>query len=167
MKVESLEILSMAPFPNNELPLLLYKNAAGKAQPDPEWFEETFRTNGWTGSWRNGVYSFHHFHAEAHEVLGCYSGNASVLFGGPDGTEARLEAGDALIVPAGVGHCLIKASASFHVVGAYPKGTYPDLRRGSAKEYEILQRTVKAVPRPLRDPISGMTGALQELWFGA
>ena len=71
-------------FPNNEnLPLLLYTSAVTLPETDPATaFEALFSMNRWEGSWRNGIYGFHHYHSTAHEVLGIYRGQAQVQFGG-------------------------------------------------------------------------------------
>ena len=89
-------------FPNNKaLPALHYK---GALEPSPEVFERVFHTNNWIGSWRNGVYRFHHYHSVAHEVLGVYAGSALVRLGGESGETVQLDAGDVVVIPAGVAH---------------------------------------------------------------
>ena len=97
---------------------------------EPDWYEERFARNGWTGAWRNGVFDWHHFHTTTHEVLGCYQGNAKVQLGGPDGPVHDLSAGDVVIIPAGCAHKRISASDDFAVVGAYPGGARPDMQDG-------------------------------------
>ena len=109
MRTEHILLSPDPPFPNNDvLPLLLYRGVADPAA-EAAWFETVFARNGWTGSWRNGVYGYHHFHSTAHEVLGCYGGQATVRFGGPEGPEVTFGAGDAVVIPAGVGHCLVRS----------------------------------------------------------
>ena len=58
--------------PNNDrLPVLIYHRALDLFADDPAaHFERTFLRNGWPPQWRNGIYSFHHYHSTAHEVLG-------------------------------------------------------------------------------------------------
>lgn len=114
---------------------------------DAAGFEALFAQNGWTGSWRNGVYDFHHYHTGTHEVLGCYAGEAVVRFGGPDGADVRLTRGDAVIIPAGVAHCRQSASADFAVVGAYPGGASPDMKRGPGE--------AALLGPPAADPVLG------------
>ncbi len=71
-------------FPNNEkLPLVLYQGAIKLSSRDPaSTVEEIFYAHGWGGSWRNGIYPYHHYHSTAHEVLGVSRGSATVRLGG-------------------------------------------------------------------------------------
>jgi len=163
MTIESLPVPPMPPYPNNRWPLLVYRGALEAEPVRPEAFESGFASRGWVGSWRNGVYDFHHFHSSAHEVLGCYAGRATVRFGGPDGIDAVLEAGDAVVVPAGVAHALVSRSPDFRVVGAYPRSTTPDLLRGDPARYEEHGSRSREVPVPPRDPVAG-DGGIPELW---
>ena len=120
----------------------------GVGKTDPEWFENRFAANGWTGAWRNGVYGYHHYHATTHEVLGCHAGTARVQLGGPDGAVHEIAAGDVVVIPAGVAHRRVEASDDFAVVGAYPDGVTPDLQEGGGDPSIALDR-------PDRDPVLG------------
>src|SRR6201746_2270406 len=81
--------------PNNRLPFLVYKGAVDVANDHPEkTIEGLFGANGWGEMWRNGVYDYLHYHATVHEVLGVARGNAIVRFGGDNGTEREIAAGD-------------------------------------------------------------------------
>lgn len=117
-----------------------------------EWFEDRFAANGWTGSWRNGVYDWHHYHRTTHEVLGCYAGWAVIRLGGEMGQDHRIQAGDAVIIPAGLAHRRMQSSGDFAVVGAYPDGVSPDMQRGDGEACRL--RTWD------RDPVSGV-GSLE------
>lgn len=157
MKTELHRIAPQPPFPNNaSLPLVVFSGVFDSSAVSPEDFEKLFGENGWTGSWRNGIFGFHHYHSTAHEALGCYGGRALVQFGGPGGIQAEILAGDAVFVPAGTGHCLLDSQGDFHVVGAYPAGTYPDLCREDSPNYRKLSQTSRDVPPPpflpVRDP---------------
>src|SRR5580698_2264535 len=81
--------------PNNPMPFLVYKAAIVLDNADPEeTIEKLFAANGWGGMWRNGVYDFLHYHATVHEVLGVARGHAKVRFGGDQGREFEIAAGD-------------------------------------------------------------------------
>ena len=151
--------------PNNRLPLVVLRSAL---TPDPDdgaaAFERTFRDNGWTGTWRNGIYPFHHYHSTAHEVLGIARGSGEVQFGGEHGGILTVGTGDVVVVPAGVGHKRIGASDDFLVVGAYPEGQDWDLLRADPKDHGPAKDRIARVPWPGADPVHGADGPLLRLW---
>ncbi|MGI9336871.1 MAG: cupin domain-containing protein [Gammaproteobacteria bacterium] len=151
--------------PNNpRCALIAYRAAAAPAGSDPaSVFESLFASNGWGGGWRNGIFSFHHFHSTAHEVLGVYSGSARVQFGGEGGLTLDIETGDVVIVPAGVGHKQLSAS-KLGIVGAYPRGQSADLCRPDARALAQRTHQVASVRCPDRDPVCGANGPLRQLW---
>lgn len=151
------------PFPNNNtLPLVLYqlpREIIGAAA-----IEELFRRNGWDPAWRYGVFPYHHYHSTAHEVLGCYSGEARVQFGGPGSRTIILRPGIAAVIPAGVAHCNLGSSRDFSCVGAYPPGQQWDLLRGDPGELQVAIESVSSVPLPERDPVRGDRGPVGVHW---
>lgn len=147
--------------PNSRLPLLVYRAAL---PADADAIERVFAGNGWPPAWRWGVYPFHHFHSNAHEVLGVFRGAARILFGGPEGDALDVAAGDVVVIPAGVGHRRLSGSDDFQVVGAYPRGGERDLRRGEPGEIADVRWNVARVASPVSDPVAGPSGPLTRLW---
>jgi uncharacterized protein YjlB len=153
-------------YPNNErLPLLVYKAALRLPEDEPAAaIESLFHGHGWGGSWRNGVYTYHHYHSTAHEVLGVYGGTAQVQLGGPDGVVLEVERGDVVVIPAGVAHKNVGSSSDFRVVGAYPGGQRPDMNYGRAGERPDADERIARVPHPEADPVYGQGGPLGAHW---
>jgi uncharacterized protein YjlB len=152
--------------PNNPLwPLILYRGAVRlPAEFDAAAvMEDLFESNGWGGSWRDGIYDYVHYHSQTHEVLGIARGTAKVQFGGNRGRTITVKAGDVAILPAGTGHQKITSSEDFLVVGAYPpSGTY-DLCT-SSEDHARAVKTISKVARPRKDPVFGGRGPLLTLW---
>ncbi len=149
--------------PNSTLPVLVYHGVA-EASDGAAACEELFARNGWRGAWRDGIFSFHHFHSTAHEVLGVVSGSARVMLGGPGGQPFEVAVGDVVVLPAGTGHCNRGDSGDLLVVGAYPDAMSWDIRRGDPAEHDEVVQNIRAVPLPGSDPVGGPKGQLVELW---
>lgn len=149
--------------PNHpRFPLLLYPQVF-PAPVTASAVQDRFAANGWGHSWVNGVYDYHHFHSVTHEVLGCFAGEAEVLFGGDNGVQLTFRAGDCILIPAGVGHKKISSSQDFAVVGAYPGTSSPDLCRGGEDPAQIRRR-IAETPRPSSDPVTGESGPVFDEW---
>ena len=148
-------------FPNSSLPLLVYRAAL---PPDAEAMIRAFADHGWSNSWRDGIFPYHHFHSIAHEVLGIASGWVEVAFGGPSGRAVTARAGDVVVIPAGVAHRNLGQSDDLLVVGAYPGGSDYDIRRGDPAEHAAAVRAIAQVPLPSSDPVLGESGGLRRLW---
>lgn len=150
-------------FPNSRLPALIYRGAT--AGDGPDTLERLFKSNGWPPQWRATVFTFHHYHSRSHECLGVATGNATLRLGGPQGQEVRVNAGDVVVIPAGVAHQRVVASPDFLVVGAYPPGQEDcDTLRGNPGDRPRADENIAAVAMPQSDPVEGSTGTLLELW---
>ena len=153
-------------FPNNQtLPLLIYKGAL-LLQPgdDESAIKKVFESNGWTNSWVDGVFDYHHYHSVTHEVMGVYCGTADLQLGGPHGVCVEVLRGDVIIIPAGVAHKNLKSSEDFSVVGAYPGGKDYDMNYGKDGERPAADENIARVPLPDKDPVYGIEGAVKTAW---
>ena len=163
----SLKLHANKNFPNSKLDILIYKGACvlpKQKNKAADILQKIFLKNGWSNTWRNGIYTFHHYHSTTHEVLGICSGKASVILGGPRGKTISLEMGDVLILPAGVGHKCLQASKSFLCIGAYPQGKDYDTNLGKASELEAALKRIKKLGIPSKDPVFGKQGFLKSFW---
>jgi uncharacterized protein YjlB len=164
-QVLTLWLYEEGPFPNNAaLPALVYHRAFEPSSDLVARIEQTFAANGWTNGWRNGVYPFHHYHSTAHEVLGCYRGQASVQLGGPGGPLITIACGDVLVIPAGVAHRAERKSTDFAVVGCYANGAEYDMRSGDPEELVEASARIARVALPTCDPVHGSSGPLLLHW---
>ncbi|MCZ6840956.1 MAG: cupin [Alphaproteobacteria bacterium] len=174
--------------PNNDkLPLIRYRAAVDLDDEEPESvFEKTFAQHGWGNGFRGDTFPFHHYHSVAHEVVGFARGRAEIQFGGPAGPIHRVQAGDAVVIPAGVGHRRLDETPGFSSVGAYPPGQSPDLCVMSEsdariarqrpdmgnlevsvigeKELQAARASITGTALPLTDPIRGNSGPIMTLW---
>ena len=164
-QVEKLQLSRNGWMPNNEhLPVLIYRRAFnGEGIADS--MEETFGRNLWPAQWRNGVYTFHHYHSTAHEVLGFAAGSARLTLGGEGGHDVTVETGDVLVLPTGTGHFLQHATPDFLVIGAYPVGQHWDICR-SAPDAAMIER-MRHLPFPASDPLTGKGGRLVSAWVSS
>ncbi len=153
-------------FPNNqELPVLIYKKIFEFLDMNPALtIEKVFTANKWGGSWRNGIYDFHHYHSTAHEALGVYAGWAEVQLGGPGNEPLRIEKGDLVVLPAGTAHKRLHSGEGFAVVGAYPGNQSWDMNYGKENEAKKVRKNITGVPLPKNDPVFGENGKLFDYW---
>jgi uncharacterized protein YjlB len=142
------------------LPAMVYRAAI---PTDAAAAEALFTENCWGGVWRNGIYGYAHYHSNAHEVLGVVHGAGTVRIGGDTGRDLDLCAGDVMILPAGTGHQLVRATGDFLVVGAYPRGQEErDIQKEAPDE--ILLSQIASVPLPKSDPVFGEQGPIFSNW---
>jgi uncharacterized protein YjlB len=146
---------------NSHLPVLFYPGALAE---NPEMAESTFNENNWRNSWIDGVFDFHHYHSNAHEVLGVIQGTATLQLGGEKGKSIEIKAGDVLILPAGTGHKRLQSSDDFKIAGAYPDGIAFNLKTETEEDRLFAQEDISKVPLPATDPILGVDGPLHTQW---
>ncbi|KAF1976662.1 hypothetical protein BU23DRAFT_390142, partial [Bimuria novae-zelandiae CBS 107.79] len=145
-------------------PLLIY-HSAYPPHTSASALEAHLPTNGLTPQWRYTMYQTTHYHSTTHEVLCVFQGRAKLLFGGeenPGRVEQVVQAGDAVVVPAGVGHRLVEEygdgeGGGFMMVGSYPEGCGWDMCYGRAGEDEKA-KAVGSVPWLKKDPLYGDDG---------
>jgi len=144
--------------PNSYLPVLIFRNIVPRSKPrKAQVFRRAFKKSGWVGIWIDTIYDYTHFHSNAHEVLGIAEGRVTLRLGGEAGRSVRLEAGDMLVLPAGVGHRRVSDDQRLKVVGAYPRGQARfDMKRTG--------RVVPKPPLPETDPFEGENGPLRKIW---
>lgn len=124
-----------------------------------------YEANGWRRVWTATVLPYQHYHPNAHEVLGVVAGWADLMLGGASGEIFRIHAGDVIVVPAGVGHCLIDGREGFSVCGGYPPGQSDrELYRAIRQNRPGVVERVAATPLPETCPIYGEGGPLIAAW---
>jgi len=130
--------------------VLLYR---GTGLQDAGAARERLGSNGWGGSWVDGVFPFHHFHSTSHEVLAVIAGRATLELGGPQGRAFEVAAGDVVVLPAGTGHRRVSDDGEFTVVAAYPAGQedYDLLREAD----DAARARIAALGAPDADPVGG------------
>ncbi|WP_414049342.1 cupin domain-containing protein [Macrococcus animalis] len=138
------------------LPVIVYQDVKGD-------FAQIFKQNQWTGIWTDGVFDYHHYHPDTHEVLGVASGEATLMIGGESGSKITVKVGDALLLPAGYGHKRLEASHDFKVVGAYPTDNEVETLT-SYDDINAINMRVNNVTLPEQDPIEGSTGPMFKEW---
>ena len=158
--IKSLYFEDDGKIPNNAFyPLTLYRDVLKNSDA-----MTVFKKHKWTNAWQNGVFPYHHYHSNTHEVLGIAKGEASITFGGEKGETIHVKEGDVVVIPAGVGHKRVQASSEFLVVGAYPNGRQHDLKTGTQDERPSALQNIRNVPIPETDPVYGVDGPLRKIW---
>ena len=165
MELETYDLEPGGGLPNSDLPLIVYRGAFGSDACNPDGCASLFRRNGWQGTWLNGVFSYWHYHAQSHEVLGCVAGSAKVGFGGDHGIRADFNVGDVVLIPAGVGHKRLSQQPGFLVVGGYPPGQNGAISDAGQVDMDTAIELARAVPVPESDPVLGISGGLHEAWL--
>lgn len=119
--------------------------------------------------WRYSMYPTTHFHSTTHEVLCVTSGRARLCFGGeenPDRVEPTVQAGDVMVLPAGLAHRLLEdlsgRGRGFEMVGSYPKGFDWDMCYGKAGEDDKV-KSIGKLEWFRKDPIFGECGPVLDV----
>lgn len=152
-------------FPNNEqYPLLIYRAVFSINQLESGSIINLLNKNNWGNAWVNGIYDYHHYHSNSHEVLVVIAGSCDVIYGGPKGKLFFISEGDVILHPAGVSHKKEKSSKNFSCIGAYPDSVNYDMNYGKASEHPSVDLNIQQVKVPLMDPVFGKTGPMFEYW---
>jgi len=73
-----------------------------------------------------------------------------------------IQAGDIMLLPTGTGHCELKATSEFLVVGAYPPGQHWDICRSAPSP--AANERMRNLPFPNSDPVFGSGGPMTKIW---
>lgn len=167
MSMETIYLKGDGRIPNSRLPVLIYRGVANAHVVE---IEQCLRGNDWPPEWHTsyGMYPRHHFHSDAHELIVVTRGSLTCRFGGEAGVDAQMEAGDVVVIPAGVGHFGNSISDDLRLTGAFPLGcAIHDFRLGDPAEYGRMVERAQRVPVPGKDPWFGAVGPLIDIWSEA
>ena len=143
--------------PNSRFPLLVHRSAVPGGGEDA--VRDLFQRNGWLNNWvYPGIYTYGHFHSTTHECLGCASGWMEIVIFGEGGPTVRVEAGDVIVMPAGVSAMMTANLDDNVMIGGYPGGrdwdNIPDSVLTEASRRAAAKR-IMMLPIPDRDPVTG------------
>lgn len=142
--------------PNSRFPLLVHR---GGVPGGENAMRERFRSNGWLNNWRYpGIYTYGHFHSTTHECLGCASGWMEIVVFGKGGPKLRIEAGDVVVMPAGVSHEMVGNSDDNLMIGGYPDGRdWDNIQEEfiTREDFRAAAKRIMMLPIPDRDPVTG------------
>ena len=100
------------------------------------------------------IFSYHHYHSKAWELLLCIRGEASVQFGGGSGPIVTVSTGDLVLIPPGLAHKQLIEKNGFALLGSYPTVCFDgsiDTLTGFPTETEVERISRCHVPE--QDPI--------------
>jgi uncharacterized protein YjlB len=165
MKPEQYFVKDDGIFPNNHLPILYYPGVLALPNLFPaHHIKKRFQENNWKNNWKQGIYTYHHYHSTTHEVLGVCKGETLLLLGGEYGITIFIQAGDVLIIPAGVAHMNLGKENDVTCIGGYPDGRDYDMNCGNEDERPRVDHNIASLPLPETDPVFGKRGGLLEIW---
>ena len=152
-------------FPGSKFPVLHYEQALQVPTFFPGKFVSSFlRKHNWSNNWRNGIYTFHHYHSTTHEAMAVIKGQAMILLGGMHGRNVLLKKGDIIVVPAGVAHMNLGNEKDLIFIGGYPSGRNYDMNYGRADEHPKVDNNMRFLPIPDTGPLYGHADPLIDIW---
>ncbi len=156
-QIEELNSKPNGRVPNSRFPLLIHRD--GVPGGGIEAVRERFRKHGWLNNWQYpGIYLYHHFHSTSHECLGVAAGWMELELFGKGVRTVRVEAGDVVVMPAGVSHAMVGNSDDVMVVGGYPEGRdWDNIQEAflSAEDFRAAAKLIMSLPIPATDPVTG------------
>jgi len=170
MHVEMYSLRDNGVVPNSHLPTVYFRALCSFSSNDIKSvcrnIEELIRPNNWKLDWvdENAVHRYTHYHSTAHEMLIVLKGTSELRVGGSNGKEVRLNAGDGIVIPAGVAHRRISGRKDFTVAGIYPNGQKWDMMRQTRTDYKESKKNISSVSLPTADPFFGTDGPLMMWW---
>jgi uncharacterized protein YjlB len=162
--VEAIGIAPDGEIPNSHLPLLVARDALPTDARTAAKARRLIENAGWTGTWTYTVFPFWHFHTAGHEVLACISGEALIGFGGDGGPRIWMRVGDAVLIPAGVGHRRFEGGDGFQVCGGYPPGQSGEIVRPGELNADAIREALGRLSLPTTDPLTGERDGLLVYW---
>ena len=152
-------------FPGNRLPVLHYRKAIRLPIFFPaHHIKKLFKKNDWTNTWRDGIYTYHHYHSNTHEAMAVIKGRTTLLLGGANGKQIVLHKGDIIVIPAGVAHKNLGKMKDIICIGGYPEGRDFDMKYGHPAERPQTDWNIEELPLPATGPLAGRADALLQLW---
>lgn len=165
MKVLQYFVKDDGHFPNSDLPVLVYKKAIRLPLFfKGRWVKKLFSDHHWTNNWRNGIYTFHHYHSNTHEVMAVIKGKTKLQLGGDKGITINLVQGDVLLIPAGVAHKNLQKEKDVTCIGGYPNGKDYDMNYGKKEERPAADKRITKLSLPSFDPVTGNKDPLTRIW---
>jgi uncharacterized protein YjlB len=149
-------------FPNSPYPALHYKRVLNLT--DVKSITNLFKEHNWTNNWEAGIFEYHHYHSNTHEVMAVADGSTELQLGGDDGKILFIEKGDVVVIPAGVAHKNLGEENQVVCVGGYPDGKDYDMNYGKPGERPKTDQNIARVPIPLTDPVYGKAKGLVQIW---
>jgi uncharacterized protein YjlB len=167
-KIHQYIVVDNGEFPNSILPVVLYRQALHL----PMFFasqsvKDLLLENGWGNNWRGGIFTYHHYHSNTHEVLAVIKGKTRLVLGGDGGEIVKIEKGDVIIIPAGVAHRNIGEETAVTCIAGYPGGTNYDMQLGRPGERPAADKRIEDLAFPSSGPVQGIKDPLLDIWVRA